>query len=152
MSVRLQDLSDAGQWLRTAGINFHQSRATSIPDDRLPAVLGYAPDEEGDPLGGSHPHFRVSATLEFEGRVAASDGWDTAAAALTERILQTLYGDPEWLARWKHPPRYRVRQYIDDKGRRPVCGEVLTITGERQQPREIRPRAPALKALDSRRA
>jgi len=142
MSARLTELKDTETRLTgktAAGASVHRSRGLNTSPDDLPAILLYAPDEDGTPIGAGHPQFNLSITLAVEVRVAATGDWDTAAAALMDEVKTTLFTDPDWTRRWAKPISYRIRQYIEAKGERPLCGEVMTLSLEPAATDEYQP-------------
>ncbi len=140
--TRLLDRTDAGDRIFVA-------RVFDLPEDLLPALCLYAPDEEGTPLGG-HPQWTRSLTLAIEVRVTASRDWGVAAARLTGQALRALAADPVWTALWRDVPAYRMRQFLDPQGATPLCGEVLTLTLVPSRTFEIVPLAPRLTGLTTR--
>jgi len=124
--ARLKAVFDA----QVPPVRCDRNRAYEIAAERLPLVTVYATDESADQIGGEVPSFWHRVTLQVEIRVALTDAWDAAADALAQTGLNALYADAAWLKRWKHPPGFRARQFVDDRAAVPMGGVVLSIEAE----------------------
>jgi len=124
--ARLKAVFDA----QVPPVRCDRNRAHEIPSERLPLAVVYAPDEGADPVGGETPAFWHRVSLAVEVRVALNNGWDDAADGLAQTALDALYTDPAWLKRWKQPPSFRARQFVDDRASVAMGGVVLSIEAE----------------------
>ncbi|MBF0251798.1 MAG: hypothetical protein HQL35_14345 [Alphaproteobacteria bacterium] len=132
MPTRIEHLADLQFRLlnkTAAGARVYRSRTARTDARDLPAILLYAPDETGEPVGAGAPQYAMDVTLAVEVRVnGVADDWDTQAAGLMDEIKQILFTDPAWTARWARAARFQVHQYLDGQGEAVLAGEVLTLT------------------------
>lgn len=100
-----------------------------LPVERMPAILIYGTDERAE-RHGTGPVYEMTYVLKIEVRVQEASGFDTKCGQIVRAVKSALLSDPDWLVRWMEAPNFDVRQFLDDKGSAPFCGEIISFTCE----------------------
>ncbi|EPY01384.1 hypothetical protein [Magnetospirillum fulvum] len=128
------------------GDRIYRSRVKRLTPDKLPAICLYAPEKDGGAalVTGGTAQYQPTHTLAIEVRVTEADGFDVEAEAISEAVIDLLFRDQDWMARFERYPHFSARQFLDHRGEETFAGEVVTIRLRDRRPTEYRPRAPRL--------
>lgn len=132
MPQRIEHVEDMKQRLEAPAIagveGVERSRVVKAPPEMLPLISIYGTNEQGRPA--HHGAWWLTHNLSVEVAVTRGNGWDAESGRILEEVKRRLFSDPEWLSRWKEPPSFSVRFFMDEEGADHVCGEILTLTCE----------------------